>query len=156
MSEKLRFDCGNRNEYCDNVTICPCLLFINKMVANIDNKGRCNIIDGYKKLFNQIIADFSSEERIIIEHPDIGTVRDGGKRFYADECKRMLAELATKYYSTENMNKLTEYKSVLKLRLENEYNYENEKTTERIAKNWAVHSVIRDLEFIERYLCELV
>ena len=33
--------------------------------------------------------------------------------------------------------------------------YENEKTTERIAKNWAVHSVIRDLEFIERYLCEL-
>ena len=67
----------------------------------------------------------------------------------------MLAELATKYYSTENMDKLTEYKSLLKLRLENEYNYENEKTTERIAKNWAVHSVIRDLEYIERYLCEL-
>ena len=124
-------------------------------VIDIDNKDRCNIINGYKRLFDQIITDFSSEERIIIKHPNIGTVRDGGKRFYADECKRMLAELATKYYSTENMDKLTEYKSVLKLRLENEYNYENEKTTERIAKNWAVHSVMRDLESIERYLHEL-
>ena len=124
-------------------------------MIDIDNKGRCNIIDGYKRLFDQIIADFSSEERIIIEHPDIGTVRDGGKRFYADECKRMLAELVTKYYSTENIDKLAEYKSLLNLRLENEYNCENEKTTERIAKNWAVHSVIRDLEYIERYLCEL-
>ena len=56
------------------------------MIDIDNNKYRCNIINGYKRLFDQIIADFSSEERIIIEHPDIGTVRDGGKRFYADEC----------------------------------------------------------------------
>ena len=105
-----------------------------KRVIDMDNKGRCNIIDGYKRLFDKIIADFSSEERIIIEHPGIGTVRDGGKRFYADECKRMLSELATKYYSTESVDKLTEYKSVLKLRLENEYNYENEKQPKRFLK----------------------
>ena len=34
MSEKLKFDCGNRNEDCDNATICPCLLFINKQIDN--------------------------------------------------------------------------------------------------------------------------
>lgn len=32
MSDKLKFDCGNRNEDCDNATICPCLLFINKQI----------------------------------------------------------------------------------------------------------------------------
>ena len=37
MSEKLKFDCGNRNEDCDNATICPCLLFINKQIDNYKN-----------------------------------------------------------------------------------------------------------------------
>ena len=32
MSDKLKFDCGDRNEDCDNATICPCLLFINKQI----------------------------------------------------------------------------------------------------------------------------
>ena len=40
MSDKLKFDCGNRNEDCDNATICPCLLFINKQ------------IDSYEKVLN--------------------------------------------------------------------------------------------------------
>ena len=36
MSEKLKFDCGNRNEECDNATICPCLLFINKQIDSYE------------------------------------------------------------------------------------------------------------------------
>ena len=40
MSEKLKFDCGNRNEDCNNATICPCLLFVNKQ------------IDSYEKVLN--------------------------------------------------------------------------------------------------------
>lgn len=36
MGEKLKFDCGNRNESCDNVTICPCLLFINKQLNSYE------------------------------------------------------------------------------------------------------------------------
>ena len=36
MSEKLKFDCGNKNEDCDNATICPCLLFINKQLDSYE------------------------------------------------------------------------------------------------------------------------
>ena len=36
MSDKLKFDCGNRNEDCDNATICPCLLFINKQIDSYE------------------------------------------------------------------------------------------------------------------------
>ena len=52
MSEKLKFDCGNRNEDCDNATICPCLLFINKQ------------IDSYKKVLqSDIFREATKEER---------------------------------------------------------------------------------------------
>ena len=37
MSEKLKFDCGNRNEDCDNATIRSCLLFINKQLDSYEN-----------------------------------------------------------------------------------------------------------------------
>ena len=36
MNNKLKFDCGNRNEECDNATICPCLLFINKQIDSYE------------------------------------------------------------------------------------------------------------------------
>ena len=117
------------------------------------DKSNFNIIDEYRDLFGNIIAEFSCEERTIIERPNIGTVLDGCKRFYADECKKMLAELVTEYYSVENTNKITEYKLILKSRLENEYNYESgNRTTEIIAKNWAVQSIIRKLEYAEKNL----
>ena len=65
----------------------------------------------------------------------------------------MLAELVTEYYSAKNTNKITEYRLILKSRLENEYNYENgNRTTETIAKNWAVQSIIRKLEYAEKNL----
>ena len=43
MSEKLKFDCGNRNEDCNNATICPCLLFINKQIDNYKNVVQSDI-----------------------------------------------------------------------------------------------------------------
>ena len=36
MSDKLKFDCGDRNEDCDNSTICPCLLFINNQIDSYE------------------------------------------------------------------------------------------------------------------------
>ena len=52
MSEKLKFDCDNRNEDCDNATICPCLLFINKQ------------IDSYEKVLqSDIFREVTKEER---------------------------------------------------------------------------------------------
>ena len=43
MSEKLKFDCGNRNDECDNATICPCLLFINKQLDSYENVLKSDI-----------------------------------------------------------------------------------------------------------------
>ena len=55
MSEKLKFDCDNRNEDCDNATICPCLLFINKQ------------IDSYKKVLqSNIFREATKEERMSV------------------------------------------------------------------------------------------
>ena len=52
MSEKLKFDCGNRNEECDNATICPCLLFINKQ------------LDSYEKVLqSDIFREATQEEQ---------------------------------------------------------------------------------------------
>ncbi len=62
MGEKFKFDCGNRNEDCDNATICPCLLFKN------------NQLDSYKKILNSdIFREATKEEqegvdRYIKEH----------------------------------------------------------------------------------------
>lgn len=121
---------------------------------NIKNKMKFTIIEGYNIVINNIMAEISSEEKSIIEHPDIGTVLDGGKRFFADECKKMLAEIVTDYYSANNLDKIKEYQSVLRSRLDNEYNYEDtplsERTTEQISKNWATHSVIRKLDYMEK------
>lgn len=111
------------------------------------------IVEEYSKLLMDIVSEFSSQERSIIESPNIGTVKDGCKKFYADECKRMLVELLNEYYSTEDTRKLLEYKQVLKSRLEGEYNYtKGIRSTEKIAKNWAVHSIIDKLECMERRL----
>lgn len=49
----MKFDCGNRTDGCDNATICPCLIFMNKELESykellkdslfkeiIENEGR--------------------------------------------------------------------------------------------------------------------
>ena len=62
MIEKLKFDCGNRNEDCDNATVCPCLVFINKQ------------LDSYEKVLkSDIFREVTKEEqesvgRYIKEH----------------------------------------------------------------------------------------
>lgn len=54
MSEKLKFDCGNRNEDCDNATICSCLLFINKQ------------LDSYENVLNLIFSEKLRKENNVI------------------------------------------------------------------------------------------
>ena len=57
MSEKLKFDCGNRNEDCDTATICPCLLFINKQ------------LDSYEKVLqSDIFREATKEERMSVDN----------------------------------------------------------------------------------------
>ena len=52
MNNKLKFDCGNRNEDCNNATIYPCLLFTNKQ------------IDSYEKVLqSNIFREATKEER---------------------------------------------------------------------------------------------
>ena len=57
MSDKLKFDCGNRNKDCDNATICPCLLFINKQIDNYKNV-----------LQSDIFREATKEERMSVDN----------------------------------------------------------------------------------------
>ena len=49
MDEKLKFDCGNRNEDCDTATICPCLLFINKQLDSYEKVLQSDILEKVRK-----------------------------------------------------------------------------------------------------------
>ena len=79
-----------------------------------------SIISAYRNLIDNTIADMSRTERTIIDSPNIGTVRDGGKAIYSAELRNLLSILLTTYYSTANLDKWNE----LKLKLENKtFNY---------------------------------
>lgn len=120
---------------------------------DMDNtiKYRIKIIETYRHLIDSVMANMSSEERAIIERPNIGTVRDGGKGFYANECRKLLSTLLDKYYSTDNLDKWNEFRELLKTRLENELNYEYEEkhTTEIISRNWATNGFIKYMRYAE-------
>ena len=62
MSEKLKFDCGNRNEDCDNATICPCLLFINKQ------------LDVYEKVLQSDIFREATKEECRCNNEQCGNI----------------------------------------------------------------------------------
>lgn len=46
MSDKLKFDYSNRNKDCDNATIYPYLLFINKQIDNYKKISQSDILKG--------------------------------------------------------------------------------------------------------------
>lgn len=120
-----------------------------------NKKYRKSIIDAYSNLVSNTMADMSSVEEIIIESPNIRTVQDGSKAIYANECRRLIALLLNKYYFTENLNKWNEFKELLKLRIENELNYDEKGVTiERVYKNWATNAVLKNMNYAESELCE--
>lgn len=114
-------------------------------------KYKIKIIEAYRHLLDSVMANMSSEERTIIESPNLGTVRDGGKTFFADECRKLISVLLSEYYSTDSLNKWNEYKLLLQKRLETELNYEIEEnhTTEIIARNWAVNGFLKYMSYAE-------
>lgn len=64
MSEKLKFDCGNRNEDCDNGTICPCLLFINKQIDNYKNVLQSDIFREATKEEQESVSRYIKEHSV--------------------------------------------------------------------------------------------
>lgn len=121
------------------------------------NEFRFKIIGAYNNLIDRITAEMACEEQTIIENPDMGTVRDGGKGYFCEELRKLLAKLVTEYYSTENLNKWKEFKWMLQDRLSDELDYKKpgRNTTEIIAKGWAVNSVLKSIDHIERIHLEL-
>lgn len=109
---------------------------------NNSDKIKIEIISEYMYLINNIMAELTCNEETIIKYTDLGTVRDGCKKIYSDECKKIISEILSNYYSVDDTNALIEYKTILISRLENEYNYKIDKTTEKIAKSWATQMVI--------------
>lgn len=58
----------------------------------------------YMKLYTDGITwGLSSTENYILDHPDAESVKDGSKRIYADEIRRLLVELLTDYYPLEGI-----------------------------------------------------
>lgn len=58
----------------------------------------------YMKLYlDGITWGLSSTENYILDHPDAESVKDGSKRIYADEIRRLLVELLTDYYPLEGI-----------------------------------------------------
>lgn len=113
-------------------------------------KFRIAIVRAYSNLISNIMSDMSNNERIIIESPDIGTVKNGSKAYHAEECRQLLSLLLTQYYSTKNLSKWNEFKDLLQHRLDTDLNYElNGRTTERIAKNWATNAVLKYMRYAE-------
>ena len=49
MRDKLEFNCCNRNEDCDNATICPCLLFTNPDIFREYTKEEQGSVNKYIK-----------------------------------------------------------------------------------------------------------
>ena len=114
------------------------------------------IISAYRNLIDNTIADMSRTERTIIDSPNIGTVRDGGKAIYSAELRNLLSILLTTYYSTENLDKWNELKLKLENMLKDELNYETEGkyTTEIISKNWATNAFLKYMSYAESELTE--
>ena len=59
MNNKLKFDCGNKKEECNNATICPCLLFINKQLDSHEKVLQSDI-------FREATKEEQEREKVII------------------------------------------------------------------------------------------
>ena len=115
-----------------------------------------SIISAYRNLIDNTISDMSRTEQTIIDSPNIGTVRDGGKAIYSAELRNLLSILLTTYYSTENLDKWNELKLKLENMLKDELNYETEGkyTTEIISKNWTTNAFLKYMSYAESELTE--
>lgn len=120
------------------------------------NEFRFKIIGAYNNLIDRTTAEMACEEHVIIERPNLGTVRDGGKGYYCKELRNLLATLLTRYYSTENLDAWKEFKWMLQGRLSDELDTKKpgRNTTEIIAKGWAVNSVLKSIDYIEKIYLE--
>lgn len=120
------------------------------------NEFRFKIISAYSNLINRISCEIASEEQIIIESPTLGTVRDGGKGYCCEELRKLLAKLVAEYYSTENLDRWNEFKWMLQGRLQDELDHKKPgcNTTEIIAKGWAVNSILKSIDYIEKMYLE--
>lgn len=61
------------------------------------------VIGFMKECLDGITWGLSSTENYILDHPDAESVKDGSKRIYADEVRRLLVELLTDYYPLEGI-----------------------------------------------------
>lgn len=61
MSDKPKFDCGNKNEDCDNATICPCILFINKQLESYEKVLQSDIFREATKEEQESVSKYIKE-----------------------------------------------------------------------------------------------
>ena len=107
---------------------------IQKIKVNFMERQRAFIENTLNKIF--------VTEKIIVTKPYLGTVRDGGKGFYADELRKILAEFVGKYYAMENPGIMDGFAEFIGKEKEM---YSGGNSTEDISRMWAVNRIFREL-----------
>ena len=101
------------------------------------------VIGFMKQCLDGITWGLSSTEQYITVNPDAESVKDGSKRLYADEVRRLLVELLTDYYPLEGISKLKEYREVLHARVEE---YRKDDSLESTQKRYATQFVSGEIK----------
>jgi hypothetical protein len=102
-----------------------------------------------------IMYEIFINEKTIIECPHIGTVKDGGKRYYTNQLKSLLNDFLKDYYVMNNLSKWNGYNRLLKDKISTELNYESDedkRTTEIISKNLATNSFVKTMDRMKDFL----
>ena len=109
---------------------------------------RLIIVDMYNSLVQWVMNNMSYREGVIIEAPYLETVEDGSKAYFSAELRYLISMLLTEYYSTENLDKWNEFKSLLMSKLKNELDIslDDHHTTSVISKRWATSWFLRCME----------
>ena len=108
-------------------------------------------VNAYRDVVYQTMQEITSEERSIIDHPDIGTVRDGGKACYAHHLRALICDLLSDYYCVNDSDMWSGFKSRLESTLETELNPETRaNNVETITKSWAYNSVLRTVNIAQQ------
>ena len=109
----------------------------------------------YEDMVRAVMREISVVEEIIIDSPDIGTVKDGSKAIYTDELRQDIVKLL-QGYSTESTENWDRLRTELGNRLETDldFNASGKYNTETISRNWAVNTFVRKMDIYRRNYIE--
>ena len=106
----------------------------------------------YRGVIDHLTSEMTCTEKGIIKDPNLGTVQDGVKAYYAKHLRILASKLLTSYYSVKDMTKWNEFKQYIKNTIDKENNVRSHRPkAETVAKIWAHNHVLHSMEIEEWY-----